>query len=182
MNTYMACAGLKSCEYNVSKSLLAIHPVRRLLNAAFQMREFMETVVYGDEGKPIKIKIGVNYGRVIAGVIGFHKPQFSLIGDTVNTTSRVCSTGLVSRITISDAAYVHVKEHPFVYARREVPVIMRFDLLVSNPLTNHRQKAKELSLLGSLRNFLRRKTKSTKNLKTSSTVSFFSPPAHNPLF
>ena len=26
----------------------------------------------------------------IVGVIGFHKPQFSLIGDTVNTTSRHC--------------------------------------------------------------------------------------------
>lgn len=124
MNTYMACAGLKSCEYNVNKKLLEIHPVQRLLNAAFQMREFMDTVTYGLEGKPIKIKIGINYGRVIAGVIGFHKPQFSLIGDTVNTTSRVCSTGLVSRITISDAAYVHVKRSEYHFAQRVVPVIL----------------------------------------------------------
>lgn len=123
MNTYMACAGLKSCEYNLRKSLLAIHPVRRLMNAAFQMREFMETVVYGPEGKPINIKIGIHFGRVIAGVVGFHKPQFSLIGDAVNTASRVCSTGQVTRVTISDAAYAHVKDHPFVYVRREVPVI-----------------------------------------------------------
>ena len=27
----------------------------------------------------------------MAGVIGLHKPQFSLIGDTVNTTARVCA-------------------------------------------------------------------------------------------
>ena len=39
------------------------------------------------------VKIGIHYGYVIAGVIGDHKPQFSLIGDTVNTTSRLCSTG-----------------------------------------------------------------------------------------
>jgi len=93
------------------------------------MREFMETVVYGSEGKPIKIKIGINYGRVIAGVIGYHKPQFSLVGDTVNTTSRVCSTGLVSRITISDAAYVYVKDNPFVFGKRIVPAKGKGDIV-----------------------------------------------------
>lgn len=118
----MASAGLKISEYNLSESLLSIHPVRRLLNAAFQMREFMEKVTYGTEGNPIKIKIGVNFGKVIPVVIGGHKPQFSLVGDTVNTTSRVCSTGQVSRITISDAAYTHVKGSEFFFARREVPV------------------------------------------------------------
>jgi class 3 adenylate cyclase len=53
----------------------------------------------------LQIKIGIHYGRVIAGVIGHHKPQFSLIGDTVNTTSRVCSTGEDGQITISERAY-----------------------------------------------------------------------------
>mmetsp|Transcript_42776 Transcript_42776/g.49579 ORF Transcript_42776/g.49579 Transcript_42776/m.49579 type:complete len:2326 (+) Transcript_42776:18-6995(+) len=120
MNTYMACAGLKSCEYNVSKAKLEIHPVKRLLEVSFQMREFMESVTYGPEGKNIKLKLGINYGRVIAGVIGFHKPQFSLIGDTVNTTSRVCSTGLVSRITISGAAYTHVNKGEYHFAYRQV--------------------------------------------------------------
>ena len=118
----MASAGLKTSEYNVSPQLLSIHPVRRLLNAAFQMREFMQTVTYGSEGNPIKIKIGINFGKVIPVVIGGHKPQFSLVGDTVNTTSRVCSTGQVSKITISDAAFKHVMGSDFYFARREVPV------------------------------------------------------------
>lgn len=39
------------------------------------------------------------------GVIGYNKPQFSLIGDTVNTASRVCSTGDAGHIMISEAAY-----------------------------------------------------------------------------
>lgn len=42
---------------------------------------------------------------MIAGVIGDHKPQFSLIGDTVNTTSRVCSTGEDGEINISEEAF-----------------------------------------------------------------------------
>ena len=41
----------------------------------------------------MQLKIGIHRGEVIAGIIGSHKPQFSLIGDTVNVTSRVCSTG-----------------------------------------------------------------------------------------
>jgi guanylate cyclase len=49
--------------------------------------------MYGkNKDKKLKIKIGIHTGKVIIGVIGFHKPQFSLIGDTVNTTSRHCST------------------------------------------------------------------------------------------
>jgi len=49
---------------------------------------------FGEEKKKInfELKIGIHRGPVIAGVIGFHKPQFSLIGDTVNTTSRICSS------------------------------------------------------------------------------------------
>jgi guanylate cyclase len=44
------------------------------------------------KNKKLNIKIGIHHGNVIIGVIGFHKPQFSLIGDAVNTTSRHCST------------------------------------------------------------------------------------------
>jgi class 3 adenylate cyclase len=51
-------------------------------------------------------KIGIHYGRVISGVIGYHKPQFSLIGNTVNTTSRVCSTGDDGNIILSEEAYI----------------------------------------------------------------------------
>ncbi len=58
---------------------------------ALDMISYVEKVRI--EGIPLTLKIGVHQGRAIAGVIGYHKPQFSLIGDTVNTTSRVCSTG-----------------------------------------------------------------------------------------
>lgn len=58
-----------------------------------QMLEKSKNLSWGEhKNKRIKIKIGIHAGPVIIGVIGYHKPQFSLIGDTVNTTSRHCST------------------------------------------------------------------------------------------
>ena len=53
----------------------------------------------------IKLKIGVHYGNCMMGVIGYHKPQFSLIGDTINVTSRHCSTGKSGGIMISQEAW-----------------------------------------------------------------------------
>jgi len=55
---------------------------------------------------------------VIAGVIGYHKPQFSLIGDTVNTTSRVCSTGQESKITISEEAMLETRTADFYFSKK----------------------------------------------------------------
>lgn len=61
---------------------------------------------------------------MIAGIIGYHKPQFSLIGDTVNTSSRVCSTGLEGEITLSEEAYAEIcstdLDEEFKFKSREV--------------------------------------------------------------
>ena len=55
--------------------------------------------------KQLVLKIGVHHGNCMMGVIGFHKPQFSLIGDTVNFTSRHCTTGKNGHIMISIEAW-----------------------------------------------------------------------------
>ncbi|EAS03767.2 adenylate/guanylate cyclase domain protein (macronuclear) [Tetrahymena thermophila SB210] len=103
--TYMAAAGIKGIKYDESQKKFNIfHPVIRCILMANQMFEASRKITYSKQQKQIGIKIGIHYGPVLAGVIGGHKPQFSLIGDTVNMASRVCSTGEANFITLSEQA------------------------------------------------------------------------------
>ncbi|KAL4445113.1 hypothetical protein ABPG74_018841 [Tetrahymena malaccensis] len=107
--TYMASAGLKDFEDQVDIRQREVDPVERAANLALEMLEYVKDLKWSQNGKNLELKIGIHYGQVIAGVIGHHKPQFSLIGDTVNTTSRVCSKGNPSEVTISQEAFQKIQ-------------------------------------------------------------------------
>ncbi|CAD8142901.1 unnamed protein product [Paramecium octaurelia] len=152
--TYMACSGLKSTEIENNKdglnqqkkneTALALELSLDFLKAVSEFRyeyKEQETVkLY-----KLKIKIGIHYGQVFAGVIGYHKPQFSLIGDTVNTASRMCSTGEVGRITISSEAYERVKDTEFLFTSREVEAKGKGHLIVHQVTQRKLQQKKHLS-------------------------------------
>ncbi|CAD8170135.1 unnamed protein product [Paramecium pentaurelia] len=117
--TYLASAGLKACEQELTY-LSQVDPVQRALNLAEQMMIYIRSKMWGYKGQQLVGKIGIHYGGAISGVIGFHKPQFSLIGDTVNTTSRVCSTGLEDSITLSEQAFDQLKNENIEFEIRNV--------------------------------------------------------------
>uniref|UniRef100_A0A8D1SZA1 adenylate cyclase n=1 Tax=Sus scrofa TaxID=9823 RepID=A0A8D1SZA1_PIG len=49
-----------------------------------------------------KLRVGINHGPVIAGVIGAQKPQYDIWGNTVNVASRMDSTGVLDKIQVTE--------------------------------------------------------------------------------
>ena len=47
-----------------------------------------------------KIRIGINIGPIVAGVIGAKKPQYDIWGNAVNVASRMDSTGVIGKIQV----------------------------------------------------------------------------------
>jgi adenylate cyclase len=81
-----------------------------LAQLALEMMEYVERQRFLGGKHPIEIRIGLNSGPVIGGVIGRKKFVYALWGDMVNTASRMESHGAKGKIQITRATYELIKD------------------------------------------------------------------------
>ncbi|KAJ9534979.1 hypothetical protein QJQ45_029656, partial [Haematococcus lacustris] len=72
---------------------------------ALAMRKAAAKVMLPTTGQPVQIRIGVHSGRAMSGIVGKLRRRFCLFGDTVNTASRMESSG--------EAGAVHISQHTY---------------------------------------------------------------------
>src|SRR5688572_20445498 len=88
----------------------------RAMSAALDMMAAMETLNerWKSEGRPrLELGIGLNYGEAFAGNIGSERRlEFTVIGDTVNTASRLCSAAESGEILITEEMRRALKSPP----------------------------------------------------------------------
>jgi len=111
-DAYMAVAGLP-IQYD--------DHVQRMADMALAMTA--ETRRFGrDRNLDFSLRIGINSGPVVAGVIGATKFIYDLWGDTVNTASRMESHGVAGSIQVTRVVYEYLKNEYELEPRGEIEV------------------------------------------------------------
>ncbi len=96
----------------------------KMIKAALEIAEFTEeSKKMNDEHiKNFEIRIGINSGPVVAGVVGTQKFAYDIWGNTVNVASRMESTSISGKINISESTYDLVKDKYDCEYRGEIHV------------------------------------------------------------
>ena len=74
--------------------------IRNMILLAFDMLREIKSISTPDD-KPLQLRVGVNMGKVVVGILGVEIPRLCVIGNTVNVASRLQSTADPDTIQIS---------------------------------------------------------------------------------
>jgi class 3 adenylate cyclase len=103
-DSYMCAGGLP--VVNESHAFDAV-------SAALELQTFMEKQKQEKVSRDelfFELRIGIHTGHVVAGIVGTTKFAYDIWGDTVNTASRMESSGEPGKVNISGATYERIKD------------------------------------------------------------------------
>jgi len=114
-DSYMCTGGL------ISKG--PMQPVK-VIQAAFEIIDFVQKEKESDDDEiaHFDIRIGINTGPVVAGVVGTKKFAYDIWGDTVNVAARMETNSHAGKINISENTYSFVKDRFECEYRGEIDV------------------------------------------------------------
>ncbi|TGL75953.1 adenylate/guanylate cyclase domain-containing protein [Leptospira jelokensis] len=103
-DSYMCAGGIpKRNQTHAIDSILAALEIQAFMNLMKQIK--------ADQGLPFwELRLGIHSGPLVAGVIGEKKFAYDVWGDTVNTASRMESSGTPGKINISGTTYDMIKD------------------------------------------------------------------------
>uniref|UniRef100_M4AGL2 Adenylate cyclase type 2 n=1 Tax=Xiphophorus maculatus TaxID=8083 RepID=M4AGL2_XIPMA len=102
-STYMAATGLNVApgpESTQEHDRQYMH-IGTMVEFAFALVGKLD-VINKHSFNDFKLRIGINHGPVIAGVIGAQKPQYDIWGNSVNVASRMETTGVLGKIQVTE--------------------------------------------------------------------------------
>jgi PAS domain S-box-containing protein len=118
-DAYMAVGGLPTPRTNHAEAVADMALAMQQIIINFQK----------DVKKPFQLRIGINTGDVVAGVIGKKKFSYDLWGDTVNIASRMESEGMAGKIQLTAATYELLKDKYILQPRGNVFIKSRGEML-----------------------------------------------------
>lgn len=133
-DAYMVVGGLPTARPDHAEAIAEM---------ALAMQREIANFKRGDDGSAFRLRIGINTGSVVAGVIGIRKFIYDLWGDAVNLASRMESHGLAGGIQVTEVTYELLKDKYSFWHRGKVYIKGRGEM-ETYMLLDQKEKVKSL--------------------------------------